>query len=383
MLNTLLQLLIVFYFVIFPFGQLDRIELPFITVHITDVIIGLIAGIFLIKSLFSRIDKTYLGFYLLSFMAIAILSYFANISQVTSQEATRGFLYLSRFVSYILFFFALVNLRKNDDKFFTKTLFTVGFLITTFALIQYLLMPDTRALFHFGWDNHYFRSVGTFLDPSFLGILLVFFILFIFVKVEDSKISRLALLLSVAALVLTFSRSSYLALFFGLLAINIKSIKLSKTFLVAITFAIALLFAPRPGGEGVNLARTSTINYRLLNYEMSLEQAVKKPLLGYGYNLVNWEDKNSGLENHAKFGVDSSLLFILLTTGIIGLLIFASLIWHILIKSFKSNKETSILVFGSFVAILVHSIFQNSLFYPWVLGWLLTLLALMEKEVEG
>jgi len=50
--------------------------------------------------------------------------------------------------------------------------------------------------------------------------------------------------------------------------------------------------------------------------------------------------------------------------GLLGLL------GKILLVSFKKSR----LVFASLIAVLFHSFFNNTLFYPWVMGWLAIIL---------
>lgn len=367
-----MQILIILYLALFPFGQLDRIETPLLTFHLTDVVVGGIA----ITYLFSKFKiKGNISYYLLSFGAIAIFSYLINFSGILIEDTLRGALYLVRFLSFIFFFFSIKEFIKEKENFkLTQNfLIYIGSLITFFALFQYILVPDTRALFHFGWDNHYYRAIGTFLDPSFLGLLLTLFILYL----QSFENKKILLVIATIALVLTFSRSSFLALALGLLIFNLKSIQVKNTVLIIGVFVIALFLAPKPSGEGVNLSRTSTIYSRVDNYQLSWNKALERPLFGYGFNLLKIEGENN---LHSKYGVDSSLLFVLLTTGVVGFFIFLSLIFQIIKYSWLGNSKISTVVLASTIAVLTHSLFQNSFFYPWILGWMFIILAIMEVE---
>jgi hypothetical protein len=80
-------------------------------------------------------------------------------------------------------------------------------------------------------------------------------------------------------------------------------------------------------------------------------------------------------ESHACSGSDSSLLFILTTTGIIGFMAFAFSIFRI--RGFIQHSSNYLLLAVSFIALLVHSLFSNSMFYPWIMGWMVILLAVV------
>jgi hypothetical protein len=378
--NKILPIFIIFYFIIFPFGQLGRIETSFSTIHLIDIIVGIIA-VLQTFSLIRKRGETFLGYYFLSFLALCILSYTVNFPLVTQKEALRGFLYLLRLYSYLLFFFAIKDFVDSNLNFVKRAILYMGTVASFFALLQYIVIPDTRSLFYYGWDNHFYRAIGSFLDPNFLGIILVLFILYLF----KAKYSNYILFIAIAALALTFSRSSYLALILGLVALNLKEVQIKKTFLVLVLLLSTIILSPKPGGEGVKLERTSTVNVRVLNYQMSIEKSLERPLLGFGYNLLNWSNgENSSNLSHSQHGVDSSILFVLMTTGILGLFSFISLIWAILNRSWYKGNNMAKIVFPSLIALLIHSLFQNSFFYPWVLGWMIIIIAMMESEdVKG
>lgn len=184
------------------------------------------------------------------------------------------------------------------------------------------------------------------------------------------------------ALALTYSRSAYLAYLvaMALIAWYKKSVKF---FLAVLGVGIiTVLLLPRPGGEGVRLERKSTIRARIDNWQQSLVIGFKKPLFGWGFNTYRYVQKNLGLldeenwqKSHAAAGADSSLLFVWATTGLIGLISFLCLG----IKIFKQNRS-SIVAVSSLAAVLIHSFFNNSLFYAWVMIWMWILLAIGSKS---
>ena len=81
-------------------------------------------------------------------------------------------------------------------------------------------------------------------------------------------------------------------------------------------------------------------------------------------------------ESHACSGSDSSLLLVLATTGVAGFLSFLFLLIHVWRNSNSLSKTL-------LVATLVHSMFSNSLFYPWILGYIVIAFSLsLRSEVE-
>lgn len=386
--------LVILYFVLFPFGQLGRFEFYSYTFHLADIVVGFVSLVYLLfnySEFRQRLSKGSLEHSLLGFVAIAFFTLLVNFSFVLPQEALRGFLYLLRLISYILLYFAISHLLKT--KFLTgsnllEKLKHMGFLVASFALFQYLFLPDTRVLKNFGWDDHYFRSIGTFLDPNFLGLILVLLTLLMFSQEwrrEDLKQRLPLFLLSLTTLALTFSRSSVLALVAGLFVINIVRRKTLITLVALLYIIVSLYLLPKPSGESVNLTRSSTINSRVVNFKDSIRVGLENPLFGKGFNLLNWQKIGAKIDNsHSQFGADSSLLFAFLTTGVLGLSAFLYLLYKILKVGWVFKKSTEGLLFlSSVLAILVHSIFQNSFFYPWVLGWLMILLAAVVSRNLG
>lgn len=159
---------------------------------------------------------------------------------------------------------------------------------------------------------------------------------------------------------------------------------LVKIFLL---LSVTLIILPRaPGGEGVKLERTSSIQARIINWQNSLKIFLDHPLIGVGFNTYRYAQKDYGFletlvwqKSHAGAGADSSLLFVAATTGIIGLVFYLRYIgvW------WKLSAIRPVLRL-SLAALLAHSFFLNSLFYPFLLFWLSLILSLSSKTaVKG
>ena len=125
------------------------------------------------------------------------------------------------------------------------------------------------------------------------------------------------------ALLLTYSRSSYLALFAAIVAIAIFK-KQFKLILVIVVFLLSLFLLPRPGGEGVKLERLVSAKQRLSNYQLGLEFWRQNPVFGLGFNTLKYYRDNPA--SHSASGLDSSLIFVLATTGMVGMLAYLNLL---------------------------------------------------------
>lgn len=392
--NTLLTWLLFLYLVIFPFGQLGRIEITApITLHLVDVAAGSFVFFWLILAFQKkRFPNPPLRWEFLSFLAVAFFSLLLGADRVSQQEVLIGFLYFLRFAIYTLFYFGVWDLVRQNKETAIKlfnSLIVVGIFIAGFGIFQYFVFPDLRPLFLYGWDDHYFRLAGTFLDPGFIGIILVFFIALIFSYQERVGEKIGFLVLGIGALLLTYSRASYLSFLAAISTLYIVRRNFKLTVGVLVFFIVGVLLLPKPGGEGVRLERTSTINARFVNYSQALEIAKKYPLFGVGLNLYPFGKKSTvecdqfeeNVPCHSAFGSDSSLLFVLATTGTVGFIAYLALYVKMLLLGWKKRKTIfGAVLFASIVALLVHSNFANSMFYPWVLGWQAILLGIQEDN---
>jgi hypothetical protein len=101
-------------------------------------------------------------------------------------------------LAYLVLFDAVVKtLRSKRLTFDSLHLYLIiaGSVAAFFGLLQYLFMPDLRFLYDIGWDMHYGRLAGTFLDPTFIGLILVLNILLIVNRYFSKKEKYLILLI--------------------------------------------------------------------------------------------------------------------------------------------------------------------------------------------
>jgi len=138
-----------------------------------------------------------------------------------------------------------------------------------------------------------------------------------------------------------------------------------------LALAVVLPLLPRPGGEGVNLLRLFSIEQRFDNYGEGFALWRRSPLLGVGFNTLR--SVRNDFVSHSASGLDNSLLFVAATTGIIGLLFYLNLLRRL----WQSGGE---IVKLSLIAVIVHSFFQNSLFYPLVMIWLWLLVTINPRD---
>lgn len=362
------------YLALFPFGQIIRLGI----FHPTDFL----AGGFLFIFLIGKFGKPGVYGKLKAFFIVSLFSLIFSLAIFPLERVIYGALYLLRLSAYASFFMVLWNFCKTNNDFKDKILnsvFIALIFVGIFGWIQYFFFPDVRGLYEWGWDDHLFRMVGTFLDPGFTGIILVFGFLMALLRYFQTKSKKylLLILFFMLSVAFTYSRAAYLALIAGV----ITAAYFSKKFLLGPMFIFAFLVLifvlPRPEGEGVKLERTSSITKRFSSYTETLVLIKKSPVFGLGFNnLCAAKEKfivDIDTSSHACGGSDASLLFILATVGVVGFLVFADL--TIVFIRNSSHNIYGFLIISSLVAVFIDSLFINSLFYPWVMGYLAAVLA--------
>ncbi|HEX6977512.1 MAG TPA: O-antigen ligase family protein [Patescibacteria group bacterium] len=372
------HLIILFlYLVLFPFGQLTRLEIVLAGTRVpfypTDFLVLFSAVLFLV----SRKKVFYLKTSISSFLAVCVFSLLFSLTIFKVSSLSVGILYFIRLSSYLIFFANIWNLVKNDvylKKLIFNSLIIVGVFVAVFGWVQYFLFPDLTGLKILGWDDHYFRITSTFLDPAFTGIILVFtFLLTLGSFNKKNKIGNILLcVFLLITIAFTYSRSSYIALFGGSLYLLFSTSRRKAALLLIAGLLAILPLLPRPGGEGVRLERLNSVFQKVVDYKESAVLIDKSPVFGLGFNnICAAKIKFLGevnINSHSCSGLDNSFLFVIATTGMVGLIIFFKLIYDFIATTEKSMYGKVFLATG--VALLIHTMFTNTLFYPWVLGWI-------------
>ena len=393
MMIKIINVLIFIFLAIFPFGQLTRLPFslnPSVHLYLTDILVFLIFFLWLLTFLKKKkYQPPSLKKPILLFAGFALLSFLINLKNFALNENTIAFLYWLRWIFYASLYFVVFDLKSKFKWLrwpeFKCYLMIVGSSVAVFGLIQYFWFPNLKALEVLQYDPHFYRVVGTFLDPGFTGIILsltLFLILFAWFDQKKKYLIPLGLVVYLA-LALTYSRASWLAFLLGAFLIFLR--KKAWLFLLGIVFLSVVTFylLPRPAGEGGKIERTYTVYARLKNYQQTLFVAKKHPLLGVGFNTYRYVQRDYGFLSQEDWqisqsgaGADSSFLLVLATTGIFG---FLSYLWF-WGKALKENKK-NLLVLVSLLIIMIHSFFLNSLFYPQIMAWMWLMVG--SAEIKG
>jgi O-antigen ligase len=286
-------------------------------------------------------------------------------------------LYLVRWIVYSWLYVLIVRGFGNPKKILTW-LYILGTGIAIAGLLQFILYPELRNLSYLGWDPHYYRLFSTFFDPNFTGLFLVLTILLgIYLTQQGtSKWFYILEFVNATALFLTYSRSSWLAAFVCI-CIWIIAKKWWKAGVVLVACVVLLLGLPTPGGATLRLLRTESIYSRVSNWQETLQLISRSPIVGHGFNTLRYVHGDQSIYtpdvpiSRAASGVDSSILFLLATTGIVGLITFLWICIRFVrvVPSDNKYRNLRLLALSTLAAIGFHSLFTNSAFYPWIMIW--------------
>jgi O-antigen ligase len=209
-----------------------------------------------------------------------------------------------------------------------------------------------RIFQYLGWDDHLYRLTLPHFDPTFTAVMLSLSVLYIY----KTQYARLAIVY-LPAIFLTYSRSVWLSLFAVGLIYAVQSKKYFKLLLAAVLLILVILIQPKKFGEGRNLLRVFSIESRV-NHDLSYIGKYKWNLFaGRGMNTLVLDSSDSNTPNHAT-SPNNSYLYLLLTSGILGLAGWGMFMFDLFKKS--TYKFMLIMFF-------VASLFNNVMFYPFAL----------------
>ncbi|GDX61915.1 hypothetical protein LBMAG33_2250 [Candidatus Levyibacteriota bacterium] len=390
----IIKIFIFILFLIYPSGEVLRFNVyPNVSLTVNDICVGLFVFVLI---MFNNLKNLPFKNNIYLFIGVCILSLLYNFERFTFTQIFISSLYILRWIIYFNLFFIFFNLK--DYKFTEKLMIFSGFIFTIFGYIQYFFYNNLKNLYYLGWDDHLYRLFSTFLDPNFSGAFLVLYLFFLVgiyysqKLIYYKKLTLYLILFTIPAIFLTYSRSSLIMLitggFFLLWFLNKKK-QIIYFILIIILFVVTSFKYSTI--ENMNLLRTASINARISSAKEAITIIIDNPLIGIGFNTYRYTQlkykfrtDNIPYISHSDAGTDNSFLFILATTGIIGLISFSLLIYQIINKTYismiKYNNIYAPIFISSFIGILVNSQFINSLFYPFIMEWLWILLALSVRQ---
>ncbi len=373
----------------------------------TDIWAPLFSAIWLGKKIIyqEKFPKNYFIIPGLIFAGIAFFGLLLNISDIDLKGKILSGSYLVRFVSILIYGLAASELFINDEKNFWKGLFALSSFTVFLAFLQFYLFPDIGSLStEGGFDPHIGRLLGTWMDPNYLGGFLAFMSPILIAKFYEEKDFKTKILFTILilaflfAVFLTFSRSAYLATAIGVgLFLFFRDRKI--LFIGIIIVTIGIFSSERSLKRMTEFVGTMqsvifqdtdeidpTANLRLANWRKSLSLFEKNKIIGIGYNTYRFKAAEEGIIDENFFsagGADSTYITVLVTTGILGFLVFLYFCGKIFLTNFiwywQTKREIFLGVSSGFLAMLIHSFFVNSLFFPLIFLPVMAIAGIMQS----
>ncbi len=390
--NFFAKIAFLFFLFLFPQGEALRVHLfPNVSIHPSDIVIGILAVCSV--PLFLKNRNHYLFRPILFLAGVFLLSLAVNIFNYDLGQLYVAALYYLRFVFLLLLLPLVYGFSNSFKKRIPVFLTVAGFLFLLFGYIQYFFYSDLRNLYYAGWDEHLYRMFSTFLDPNFAGAFFVMYFMFVLGMVFEKSNNKywygLLGVLTLGAIFLTYSRSAYIMLGISLIVFFlVKKQKKLLFWVIGLVLLLPILFFLSPKSEGTNLLRTTSSNARILAMDQAITIIKDNPIFGVGFNTYRYEQEKRGFlvettrENHAGAGTDNSFLFVLATTGIVGLSAYLYF-WYAIIRQMlkqvqHDNQWLRIVVISTVIGLFVNALFINSLFYPFILEFLFIELAIID-----
>jgi hypothetical protein len=390
---NLTRWLLVALWLLWPLGQLQRFQLTEnLAVYAHDLVCALIVlvNVRTVWGLFRQVAKEWRVWSwegaLITWVVVGWLGVVASTGWLATLAPV---LYAGRLSCYALTAWLVWQTHPFTTAQLKWGVLSAVGMITWLGLLQYLWLPDTRFLIMLGWDDHYFRLIGTQLDPSFTGILLVQG----FLAVQTLLIQKTwwrfgSTVVIVMALLLTYSRASYLAFGVSLVILGLIHLWQQRHFpwhlvMQLVTFVLGFFFLPQPTGEGGNLLRHATIVSRLGSNQLALFSLQPSEwLVGRGL-FVKLNTSSAVYGTYLAGFPDNFFIMLLSGLGIVGfilsMIVMAKWIGRL------GQKQPVLLVFVA--AILAHGQFNNTVFQPFVvlffLGLLVTTLDKLPRTKSG
>lgn len=380
---------------------------------VNDLAVGamiLLCGVGLAQHRQLRLDRV--SFLALLFMAVGGVSALLAIPRfgLSLGAVLVSLSYLARWAVYFAIYLIVTNVvRSGDVTRVWRALEGTILVFSAFGVVQSIFLPnfaqivypDSRA--YLDWDPQGHRLVSTFLDPNYAGAFILIGLLVALGQLAmGARVAWWKLAVLFPALLMTASRSALLAFMVAAMVIMVVR-GLSKQLLRAAAIGMVVLLAASPWllefARSFNkLEMDASALTRIMNWVHGLTIVADHPILGIGFNTWGFVQQEYGWltpdgAHAASFGIAGGLLFVAALTGLVGLAVYVAMLGAIVRRARRvwrdrsvSPEHRGIALGGAALVpmIVVHSLFTNSIFYPflmealWVV-WALTL-PMLQRE---
>jgi O-antigen ligase len=386
----LFKILFLITLFIFPIAEVGKIQFGSVSVTVNDAFLFLTFITWLVSNYKQKnLVKGDLKKPIIIFVCIGFVALLLNLYRLNINSFTVSFLYLARWILYSSIYFMLIGLDKKFIQNLKTFLIIPISVILILGIVQYNYYQSLRNLYYLGWDEHLYRLFSSFLDPNFAGAFLCLsfiFLLFLtwqsYKKKEKYKFIFICLLtlLNFTEIYVTFSRSALIMLAVSLITFLVLIGKKKFIIIFAVFIVLLALFSPKSfKTEGTNLFRIFSSEQRIESANAALKIIKNNFFIGVGFNAYRYVMYEYGIVNDAKWqtthsgaGTDNSFLFVMATTGALGLLSYIYLLYKIIYlgRSKIKNNPFAVVLISIILGVIVDSLFVNSLFYVYVMEFI-------------
>jgi putative inorganic carbon (HCO3(-)) transporter len=320
----------------------------------------------------------FLGF---TFILWGFVTLIFSLNTFYTGQFINGFFYIIRFVGYLLSSLVLMNMLrigKIDHRYLTDLLIVSGLVVSALGFVQLIFLPDFSVLDPaLGWDPHKNRLASSFFDPNFTGayLVIIFAVLLdrIYREFKFTVFNLISFIVIVLSIFLTFSRSAWGMLSLVVLVFGV--LKYRKLLLLFLILAFSTYFAiPRVQTRIAGVTDPAdSAGFRLMSWSNTLKVVKDNWVIGVGYNTYRYAQEEYGfltsqnLFNNSGAGSDSSLLFVLATTGVVGLIMYGFFFIYPVVYSYLKKQDSFVFIAAVTLGLFVESLFINSLFFPQIM----------------
>ncbi len=284
----------------------------------------------------------------------------ALISSIFAYD--KGLALLSLFgyalVLYIIFFGAkkLIIYRSFLEKLLVPLLSTGITISSIYTLYNYFIVGMNRS------ESLFVRINGTGTLMAFSSIFLIAY--FEYNKSIKKYLILIPTILSISALLLTFSRGALLGFLSGFIIYNLKSRKSISILLIILVILFSTIYLiPQLNNRVLSIFSLEKNQNRIFIWESTIDMIKDHPLLGIGpgnFSIVYPEYRSpEAIEKNHPFA-HNIFLNMAVELGLVGLIIFSIIIFKIIKMGYYISKINPLLrsLYAGFIAILVHQQFD-------------------------
>ena len=343
------------------------------------------------------------------------------LSSLFSENPAKSLFQVINIISVFSIYFSVFNIIETKEEYlkFLNTILTAGFCAMFYGLLLFFLRKIGFNVTGVNDINNpaFFGIYASLFEPNIFGsysanMLLIGIGVFMLFSYEDrnKKMLLIFLIISLLALLLSFTRAAWLGAFCGLLFILFKRVKckifkiryIGSFILFFILIYYLFLFKILPEElYGYKLANLFNFNvgtglYRLNIFINAWHDFLLSPIIGngtYSYSYLHAEETIIFNGNIVNAWIPNLFLIVLNDTGIIGFTILIIIIWEIFkqLKELIYNSTNHIFYYhaigykAAFIALLVA--FQATtafyLGFTWILIAMISLSFCFSKEVNA